>query len=272
MKKRVAAVAMMLTVCLTGTVFAGTGALKNVFAKSYVYVVNGKTQTMGAGYQTLEYNNRAYVPVRFVSEALGMSVQYVESGKVINITSPQKRVGDDEICPYITTNDKIRALEEKVKKLEKENQELQQKLKDTKNSVANELSKKTSSHSLDKLPVSELDSNIRVRIKDYGFDSGDNDLYLNIRVENVNENNDGYQLSPTETKISVNGKEYKGDVENSGLPLYNILNNKKDYVDGAIIFKGIDRSQENDEYLIRFVYTNATGEKKQTITTRFKLK
>ena len=51
-----------------------------------------------------------------------------------------------------------------------------------------------------------------------------------------------------------------------------LLPNKKDYVDGAVIFKGIDRSKENEEYLVRFVYLDGSGEKKQTIVTRFKLK
>ena len=272
MKKRIVAVATILAVSLTGTAFAATGALKGVFVKPYVYVVNGQAKTMGAGYQTLEYQNRAYVPVRFVSEALGMNVQYVEKGQVINITSPKKPMTEDEICPYITTNDKIRALEEKVKKLEKENADLKQTLKDNKTSVENEFLKKTTNHHFDKLPVSELDDNIKVTVKGYGFDNGDRDLYLNIRVENVNEDNESFQLSPSETKISLNGKEYKGDVGNGGLTLYNMLSNKKDHTDGSVVFKGIDRSNENDEYLIRFVYTDASGVKKQTLITRFKLK
>ena len=51
-----------------------------------------------------------------------------------------------------------------------------------------------------------------------------------------------------------------------------MLSNKKDHTDGSVVFKGIDRSNENDEYLIRFVYTDASGVKKQTLITRFKLK
>lgn len=272
MKKRIAAVATILAVSLTGTAFAATGALNGVFAKPYVYVVNGQAKTMGAGYQTLEYQNRAYVPVRFVSEALGMNVQYAEKGKVINITSTKKHMTEDELCPYITTNDKIRALEEKVKKLEQENVELKQTLKDRKDSVQNEFLKKTTTRNLDKLPVSELDNNMKVAIKGYSFDNGDRDLYLNIRIENVNDDNQSFQLSPSETTISLNGKEYKGDVGNDGLSLYNILSNKKDHADGSIVFRGIDRSNENGEYLIRFVYTDSAGDNKQTLVTRFKLK
>ena len=77
MKKRIVAVATILAVSLTGTAFAATSALNGVFAGKYVYVVNGQTKTMGAEYQTLEYKNSVYVPVRFVSEALGLKVQYV---------------------------------------------------------------------------------------------------------------------------------------------------------------------------------------------------
>lgn len=50
---------------------------------------------------------------------------------------------------------------------------------------------------------------------------------MNLRVENVNDDNEAYQLSPTETIISLNGREYKGDVSNGGLSLYDMLNNKK---------------------------------------------
>lgn len=269
MKKRIVAVATILAVSLTGTAFAATSALNGVFAGKYVYVVNGQTKTMGAEYQTLEYKNSVYVPVRFVSEALGLKVQYVPKGKVINITSPQKPIAQTS---YIATNDKIRSLEEKVKKLEQENAQLKQTIKDNKTSVEKEFLKKTTNQHLDAIPVSQLDDNVKISIKGYGFDNGDTDLYLNLRVENVNDSGDSFQLSPAETTISVNGKEYNGTSYNGGLLLYNLLSNKKDYVDGAVIFKGIDRSKENEEYLVRFVYLDGSGEKKQTIVTRFKLK
>lgn len=273
MKKKIAAIAGAVSFLATGTIFAASSALSGVFAKQYVYVFNGQQKPMTGDYQTLEYKDRAYVPVRFVSEALGLKVQYDQRGQLINISLPETLKGEEQVCPYITTNDKIRALEEKVAKLEKENSELKTKIKDLNGSIQKEVADKgITSHSYDVLPSSNLDDNLKITVKGYGFENGDQDLYLNVRLENVNDSNGSFQLSPSDTMLSLNGKEYKAYIDDSGLSLYNMLSKKEDHVDGSLIFKGVSRDNEKEGYLIRFVYTDSSGSGKRTVLMKFKLK
>lgn len=49
------------------------------------YEINNKKQEIQEGYVTLKYNNRAYVPIRFIAENLGARVDYDDENKMIMI-------------------------------------------------------------------------------------------------------------------------------------------------------------------------------------------
>jgi Copper amine oxidase N-terminal domain. len=49
------------------------------------YIFNGQEKKLDGGYATLNYNGRAYVPIRFVAENMGAAVAYDENTRSIKI-------------------------------------------------------------------------------------------------------------------------------------------------------------------------------------------
>ncbi|RIX51679.1 copper amine oxidase N-terminal domain-containing protein [Paenibacillus nanensis] len=72
-----------VTLATATTVYAGDTIKAAIFPVKYE--VNGKNVTLPDGYETLIYNNRAYVPVRFVAEALGTVVIYNQAAGTIRL-------------------------------------------------------------------------------------------------------------------------------------------------------------------------------------------
>lgn len=65
------------------TVYAGDAIKASLFPVKYE--VNGNSVEVPYGYETLNYNGRAYVPIRFVAEALDTVVIYDDKAKTIRL-------------------------------------------------------------------------------------------------------------------------------------------------------------------------------------------
>ncbi|MDO4792660.1 MAG: stalk domain-containing protein [Filifactor alocis] len=265
MKQKIISVGLLLSFVFTPMVTAETRKTKPVYdvvSKPYVYSFNGDIRPMGKEYQTLEYDKRAYVPIRFVAEALNMKVQYDEKGQVISITAPPRPEVEKLSCPYITSNDKIRALEKRVAELEKENSELKKDIAQQKNSLQKQALDAGLTPKYALLPQYNMDENIRINIREAGFVNGGRDLYLDLQLENVSKYSDGVSLLPTETILSLNGKEYVATVEGVGLPLYNFMNNKDDSLTGGLYFESVSRESKKSECIVKFFYQKEDGTKR----------
>jgi|GEM_PF-2456940 len=64
-------------------VYAGDAIKATLFAVKYE--VNGYSAEIPVGYETLNYNSRAYVPIRFIAESLDTVVIYDEDSKTIRL-------------------------------------------------------------------------------------------------------------------------------------------------------------------------------------------
>ena len=127
-KKLIIGIIIGLLCALPAGVLASTSAwVSALLAGDIAFQFDGQGEVLPAGYTVLLYENRTYVPARFVAERLGAAVGWDQETKTVKInTKPcaeclvlqkekqalEKVVKEQE--------EKIKALEEKVKKLEEE--------------------------------------------------------------------------------------------------------------------------------------------------------
>ena len=102
-------IAMGLFLSMGLQVFAGS-ALEKIEAyinNAVTFTIDKKNMELPEGYEVLTYNNRTYVPIRFIAENLGAEVEWNEVNKNINITSEsrtQKYLGDYKELPTYKEN------------------------------------------------------------------------------------------------------------------------------------------------------------------------
>ncbi len=83
MKNKILLVLGLVTIFSSSIVYAKDSIEAILFPVSYE--INNHKMNVEEGYVTINYNNRAYVPVRFIAENLGARVNYNESDKTITI-------------------------------------------------------------------------------------------------------------------------------------------------------------------------------------------
>ncbi|WNR45359.1 stalk domain-containing protein [Paenibacillus roseipurpureus] len=70
---------------------ASTAVLASETISAYLFPatfeINGKSKELDSEYKVLNYNNHAYVPIRFISESLGLGVRYIDRDRVISISN-----------------------------------------------------------------------------------------------------------------------------------------------------------------------------------------
>lgn len=115
MKKRVQGIVigLILGITLTTFVFADTMTeLISVVFDNYRVIVNGIEKSDFNDTPPFNYNGRIYVPLRYISEALGKSVGWDEDNKAVYIDDeyidefefvPEKTLSDDEMKDSIAT-------------------------------------------------------------------------------------------------------------------------------------------------------------------------
>lgn len=115
MKKRVQGIVigLILGISLTTFVFADTMTeLISVVFDNYRVIVNGIEKSDFNDTPPFNYNGRIYVPLRYISEALGKSVGWDEENKAVYIDdeyidefefAPERTLSDDEMKDSIAT-------------------------------------------------------------------------------------------------------------------------------------------------------------------------
>ncbi|WP_166542101.1 DUF4309 domain-containing protein [Paenibacillus lutrae] len=111
MRKRMFTLGLTIGIALTGT----TAVFAADFVKAYLYpvklVINGQAQNMPPSSGVLNYNNQAYVPLRFVGEKLGVKVGYEEGVKVedtaITLDTPNQGKDPERLHPPVLDQDFI---------------------------------------------------------------------------------------------------------------------------------------------------------------------
>ena len=84
-------IAMGLFLSMDLQAFAGN-ALEKIEAyinNSITFTIDKENKELSEGYEVITYNNRTYVPIRFIAENLGAEVEWNEVTKNISITSEQ---------------------------------------------------------------------------------------------------------------------------------------------------------------------------------------
>jgi len=188
------------------------GALASAPGKAFVsalldadiaFQFDGQWQVLPEGYTVLTYNNRTYVPARFVAENLGAKVQWDGITKTIRINTVAEPCAE---CLALqkekeTLEQKVQEQEEKIKALEKEIKELEALGEGETRSPGQP------EGNYQKLPLSRVlpDMNISVTgmIKDEHYN------IVRVYLEVENKKSTPLQLLHTQTKAIVDGEEYK---------------------------------------------------------------
>ncbi|ANE45722.1 hypothetical protein SY83_04750 [Paenibacillus swuensis] len=82
-------ISVLSLMLLSINVMNGASYLKQIQAHiiNVKYVINGEERTMGDEYTSLTYNNRLYVPIRFVADTLGARTLYDNTTKEVKIAN-----------------------------------------------------------------------------------------------------------------------------------------------------------------------------------------
>ncbi len=110
-KKSVLSIGIILGIILTMSfqVFAAP-ALEKIQAyvnRDMTFTFDGKAVALDPEYQVLVYNDRSYVPVRFVAENLGATVDWNNDTKVIAITSTKAAIVPVTPSDPVTPKDSV---------------------------------------------------------------------------------------------------------------------------------------------------------------------
>lgn len=105
-KKSVLGIGMILGIILTMSVqvFAAPTIekIQAYINRDMTFTFNGKAVVLDPEYQVLVYNDRSYVPVKFVAENLGATVDWNNDTKVISITPTRAAITPDPVAPGIS--------------------------------------------------------------------------------------------------------------------------------------------------------------------------
>lgn len=88
MKKKILALSAVLLLSLASVVYASDSIQAVLFPVAYEF--NGKTKELPDELVTLNYENRAYIPARFVAENLGARVSYDPDQQVIRFNNSNR--------------------------------------------------------------------------------------------------------------------------------------------------------------------------------------
>lgn len=91
------------------TALAGTGGVASL-AEWVKFKFDGQEKTLPEGYSVLIYQDRTYIPARFVAEELGAKVEWDDKSKTVLITAPKKdsTTTTFESLPVVKTVDGVR--------------------------------------------------------------------------------------------------------------------------------------------------------------------
>lgn len=207
---------------VTGLSVASSIPVTGVTRVNYQFVVNDELVKLPSHLQVMSQNNTTYVPLRFLSESMGINVDY-KPGTVILDSKEYEQTSTQ------ATQKKITELQAEVDKLKSENQLLQSQIASAESYVAYR-----------KLPTyTENARGFKLSILDVSKYATDK-ISLSVSISNTDIYNT-YYLDPFATKLVVNGKEYKATLD-EGTNLSTNLSPGKTLT-GSIVFEGVDTTK-----------------------------
>lgn len=229
---------------------AAQQTIKNVTKVNYKFTINSESVDL-ANYLVMSKDNTTYVPLRFVSEKLGASVDFRQGEIFIDMLSTPNR----PINP--TDTQKIQTLEKQIELIKKENSELQKKL-----DKAGE--KLQDFDSYKKLPI-EIDAKDGMKIKLFSIVEDGKGASFNVAITNEAPEKIFY-FKPEKTSLEINGKLYEPE-SYSGVLISSLvpsdLKRGTSSVDGSILFNIPYEEVMNGR--VTFYYQSNGAEKNQTI-------
>ena len=189
---------------VTGVGLASNPIINGVTQVNYQFVINDKVTQVPSQLMVMSRNNTTYVPLRFLSEQMGIEVEYKAGTILLN-----SEVNDASMNE--TASKKIEELQKEVDRLKAENNLLKEEIKVSDNISAYR-----------ELPTYAEDAR-GFRVTMYEITkSSDNKAKLSLGISNL-DNINIYYLDPFKTEVTIDGKVYKPTLE-SGANLYTNLN------------------------------------------------
>lgn len=124
--KKTVIISALIVLFTCSTIYASESIKATLFPVQHE--INGQVQVLPDEYSVINLNGHAYVPVRYISESIGLGIKYDEKNQMISIASePQD---DDELSSFLwkvqfklnynmTQNDLMNLLKRKPQILEK---------------------------------------------------------------------------------------------------------------------------------------------------------
>ena len=190
----------LLCTLSTGALASTSSWVSALIDGDIAFQFDGQRETLPAGYTVLLYENRTYVPARFVAEKLGAAVQWDALTKTVKInTKPCTE------CQVLQKEKQ--ALEQSVKEQEEKIKALEERIKALENEVGEEKASAEGqpAGNYQKLPLTRVLSAMNIEVT--GLFKDDN--YTRIYLELENKKSVPLQLLQTKTTAIVDGEIYK---------------------------------------------------------------
>ena len=252
----------LLCTLSTGALASTSSWVSALIDGDIAFQFDGQRETLPAGYTVLLYENRTYVPARFVAEKLGAAVEWDALTKTVKINArpctecqvlqKEKQALEESVKDQ---EEKIKALEERIKALEKE---IGEKEASTEGQPDG---------NFQKLPLSRVLSEMNIKATGLFKD----DYYTRIYLELENKKSVPLQLLQTKTTAIVDGEIYKtGDILHFALDerWYHDIR-EKEIRDGYVMLPPIPKDAKEMLLELTILYNDA---KQETTTVEFYIK
>ncbi len=203
-KKNKLLIAGIIIGCLctlpVGALASATGFVSAFLDGAVTFQFDGQEQALPEGYTVLNYENRTYVPARFVAERLGASATWDGINKIVGInTQPCQE------C--VALHKEKQELEKAVKEQEEKIKALEQEIKDLEEQTEKEepSAEAQPAANYQKLPLKRVLTDLNVAVTGLVED----DLYTRIYLEVENKKTVPLRLLHTTVTAIVDGEEYK---------------------------------------------------------------
>lgn len=233
---------------LTSTVLAESAQKISAYLANYVkFEFDGVQKASQDSQGVLMYQDKVYVPARFVAEAMGGKVVWDSTSHTVKIQTPQPKVI------------------EKVVYVEKEESKEEVKEKDVKQE---EKEKNTNDgRNYNELPIKKTYQNFDITATGLVLDDNETKVYLSLE----NKGQDSLQLQQRETIMEVDGKEYKMENERAhrwDTRWYSDIR-EDEILDGYISFGSLPKNSKNMHIELKIL---KQGYNTETSTVSFDIK
>lgn len=220
-------------------------------AEQISFVFNGEKKELLTGYTVLLYNDRTYVPARFVAEQLGAEVDWLEDIQTVKITS----------LPCSACLEREAGQDEGEGKEEPQPQE-----------PADKEESKQPERDYRKLPQTKVLHDMEVSVTLIVDDGATQENYSRVYVHVKNKGDIPLQLKQRQIKAIVDGEEYK----NASVPDYkydnrwyhDIHTDKKE--EGYVVLPFIPEDSKEMLLELTILYNDA-AQKTETVEFAIKL-